>query len=302
MTALAVIEDFNVVEDFGSGVGSAGELASVDQFQFEGAPEAFHGSVVVAVTASAHGGDQTGRLQGCPKVPGGVLNTPVGVEKQSGWRRTMQGRHGESCQDQGGVNCLAHGPADDFAAVEVQNAGEIEPTLVGENVGDIGDPDLVGCSSLWGFYQEIGSNWVIVVAVGGLDPVAALLASTNAPTFHETGNSVASMSKPKVTEFFDDSGRTVGLAAFGVDGRDLLNQCLILERTGPWALTSPIPVIEPAGRNLEVAAKHRDGMVGSHCVNPFVAFPDGSERMPNVFFRMSRCSCKWRISRRAASS
>ena len=143
---------------------------------------------------------------------------------------------------------------------------------------------------------------MIVVAVGGLDPVAALLASTNAPTFHETGNSVASMSKPKVTEFVDDSGRTVGLAAFGVDGRDLLNQCLILERTGPWALTSPIPVIEPAGRNLEVAAKHRDGMVGSHRVNPFVAFPDGSERMPNVFFRMSRCSCKWRISRRAASS
>ena len=214
----------------------------------------------------------------------------------------MQGRHGESCQDQGGVNCLAHGPADDSAAVEVQNACEIEPTLVGENVGDIGDPDLVGCSGLWGFCEEIGSNWVIMVAVGGLDPVAALLASTNAPALHETGNSVASMSKPKVTEFVDDSGRTVGLAAFGVDGRDLLNQCLILQRTGPWALTSPIPVIEPAGRNLEVGAKHRDGMVGSHRVNPLVAFPDGSERMPNVFFRMSRCSCKWRISRRAASS
>ena len=214
----------------------------------------------------------------------------------------MQGRHGESCQDEGGVNCLTHGPADDFAAVEVQNAGEIEPTLVGENVGDIGDPDLVGCSGLWGFYQEIGSNWVIVVAVGGLDPVAALLASTDALALHETGNSVASMSKPKVTEFVDDSGRTVGLAAFGVDGRDLLNQCLILQRTGPWTLTSPIPVIEPAGRNLEVGAKRRDGMVGPHRVNPLVAFPDGSERMPNVFFRMSRCSCKWRISRRAASS
>ncbi len=81
MTALAVIEDFDVVEDFGSGLGSAGEIASVDQFQFEGAPEAFHGSVVVAVNASAHGGDQTGRLQGCPKGPGGVLNTPVGVKK-----------------------------------------------------------------------------------------------------------------------------------------------------------------------------------------------------------------------------
>ena len=302
MTALAVIEDFDVVEDFGSGVGSAGKIASVDQFQFEGAPEAFHCSVVVAVTASAHGGDQTGRLQGCPKVPGGVLNTPVGVKKQSGWRRTMQGRHGESCQDQSGVDCLAHGPADDFATMEVQYTGEIEPTLVGENVGDISDPDLVGSSGLWCFCQQIRSYWVIVVTIGGLDSVAALLAPTDALALHESGNSVPSMSMPKVMEFVDNSGRTVSLAAFGVDDRDLLNQCLIRQGTGPWTLTSPIPVVEPAGRNLEVAAKHRDGMVGSHCVNPFVAFPDGSERMPNVFFRMSRCSCKWRISRRAASS
>jgi len=90
----------------------------------------------------------------------------------------MQGRHGESCQDQSGVDCLAHGPADDFAAVEVQNAGEIEPTLIGENVGDIGDPGLVECTGFLGFCQGIGSNWVIVVAIGGLDPVAALLAST----------------------------------------------------------------------------------------------------------------------------
>ena len=62
MTALAVIEDFNVVEDFGSSVGSAGELGSIDQFQFEGAPGAFHCSVIVAVTPSAHGCDQAGGL------------------------------------------------------------------------------------------------------------------------------------------------------------------------------------------------------------------------------------------------
>ena len=77
----------------------------------------------------------------------------------------MQGRHGESCQDQSGVDCLAHGPADDFATMEVQYTGEIEPTLVGEIVGDIGDPDLVGSGGLWGSCQEIGSNWVIVVTL-----------------------------------------------------------------------------------------------------------------------------------------
>ena len=42
-----------------------------------------HGSVVAAVTPSAHGCDQTGGLQGSSKVAGGVLNTPIGMEKQS---------------------------------------------------------------------------------------------------------------------------------------------------------------------------------------------------------------------------
>ena len=65
------------------------------------------------------------------------------MEKQFGWSRTIQDRHCESSQDQGGVNCLAHDPAGDIAVAELQNAGEIDPTLVGENVGDIADPDLV---------------------------------------------------------------------------------------------------------------------------------------------------------------
>ena len=88
---------------------------------------------------------------------------------------------------------------------------------------------------------------MIVVTIGGLDSVAALLAPTDALALHESGNSVPSMSMPKVMEFVHNSGRTVSLAAFGVDDRDLLNQCLIRQGTGPWTLTSPIPVIEPAG-------------------------------------------------------
>ena len=87
--------------------------------------------------------------------------------------------------------------------------------------------------------------------------VAALLAATEAPAPHETGDAVASMPFPTGTEFIGDLRRAIGLAA--------------------------IPVVEPAGRDLEVVAKHRDGMVGPHRMDPFVAFRGGSERMPNVF-------------------
>ncbi len=52
----------------------------------------------------------------------------------------------------------------------------------------------------------------------------------------------------------------------------------------------------------EVIAEHENGMFVPQRVNPFEAFREGSERIPNVFFKMSRCSRRWRFSRSASSS
>src|ERR1043165_7677055 len=35
-------------------------------------------------------------------------------------------------------------PADDFAGVEVENDGEVEPAACGGDVGDVAGPDLIG--------------------------------------------------------------------------------------------------------------------------------------------------------------
>ena len=56
MGALAIVEAFDVIEDFGARLGVRREVTAVDEVEFEAAPEAFHGGVVVAVGASAHGG------------------------------------------------------------------------------------------------------------------------------------------------------------------------------------------------------------------------------------------------------
>ncbi len=52
---MRVIEAFDIVEDLGSRLAVGGEIASVDELQFEGAPEAFHGGIVVAVALATHG-------------------------------------------------------------------------------------------------------------------------------------------------------------------------------------------------------------------------------------------------------
>ena len=55
MGALAVVKAFDVIEDFGAGLAVAGKVAAIDEVEFEGAPEAFHGGVVIAVAFAAHG-------------------------------------------------------------------------------------------------------------------------------------------------------------------------------------------------------------------------------------------------------
>ena len=49
MKALGIVEAFDVIEDGGAGLVVRGERLAINQLPFEGAPEAFHGGVVVAI-------------------------------------------------------------------------------------------------------------------------------------------------------------------------------------------------------------------------------------------------------------
>src|ERR1044072_3606424 len=151
MSALAVIEGLDVIEDLHASLGAGVEEMAIDELQFEGAPEAFHGGVVIAVASAAHGGDQAGVTQSLAIIGAGVLDAAIGMKKQLGRRATMQQRHGQSFQNQSRVNALTHGPASDLAAIEIQDGGQIEPAFLGFNVSDVSHPELIGCSSLGSF-------------------------------------------------------------------------------------------------------------------------------------------------------
>ena len=96
MGALGVVERFDVVEDMTSSMASSGKTFSVDEFKFEGAPEAFHGRVIVAVAFAAHGGNEFGVGQSGAIGTRGVLDAAVGMEEDFGGASTMEERHGES--------------------------------------------------------------------------------------------------------------------------------------------------------------------------------------------------------------
>jgi hypothetical protein len=50
----AIIEGFDVFKDGSSGVMDRVEDGGADALSFEGAPEGFHGSVIIAVSSGAH--------------------------------------------------------------------------------------------------------------------------------------------------------------------------------------------------------------------------------------------------------
>ena len=54
--------------------------------------------------------------------------------------------HDQGVDDQVGVGRVGHGPADHSAAVEVDDAGEVEPALLGAELGHVGRPELIGSS------------------------------------------------------------------------------------------------------------------------------------------------------------
>jgi hypothetical protein len=59
------------------------------------------------------------------------------------WSLAFNG-HVEGIQSDLGMQCLTHGPAGDLAGVYVEDGGQVEPAFTGRDLGQVGEPDLVG--------------------------------------------------------------------------------------------------------------------------------------------------------------
>ena len=88
-----VVKHFDKIKDGLASLGSGFEVAAIDEFVFEGAPERFHSGIIVAVTFAAHGSDGLGLLECVAVVVTGVLDAAVGMKHQARRRLAMSQRH-----------------------------------------------------------------------------------------------------------------------------------------------------------------------------------------------------------------
>ena len=88
-----------------------------------------------------------------------------------------------------------------------------------------------------------------------------------------------------------NAGAAVSLPTVLMEADDVRQELRILPGAGARLGLAVAPVIIATGRDLQGLAQRANGMLGFHRVNPLIPLVGASERMPKVFFRISRC---WR--------
>src|SRR5207237_4135605 len=127
-------------------------------------------AIVIAVGLAAHRGPEAGGLHHLALVRRGILNASIGTVDQAGARPLPRDGHLQRCQRQVGAQMIRHRPADDPAAVEVHDGGQIKPALIGLDIGDVGEPDPVRRGGKEVSTEQVRSDREAVAAVGGPHP------------------------------------------------------------------------------------------------------------------------------------
>ena len=97
-----------------------------------------------------------------------------------------------------------------------------------------------------------------MVAVGGLDARATLLATAQAALLHEAGDAIASVAAPLLAQLLHQARAAAGLPALLVKRFDRLGQPLILRRARTGTNAPLLPVVVAAGGDFQSAAQRKD--------------------------------------------
>ena len=155
-----------------------------------------------------------------------------------------------------------HTPAHHLPAKQIQNHGQIQPTLVGRDVGDVTRPHLVGCLSSEVALQQVRCNGQLVFAVRG-DHKLFLASGLDAVLFHHASYALFAHSDATCHQFFAHLGPAVFLPDLGVDGPNMDQQgfvadALVGARLG-WLLSAFAPhVLEEAAGLTPSTSQARD--------------------------------------------
>src|SRR6185312_1446990 len=144
MTPDSVVEHLDGLEQAGPCLRPRGVALVVDQLLLRAGEEALRGRVVPAVRPTAHATGDPMPGQQPPIMLAGIPAPAIRMGHQTlAGLATGQG-HFESGDDQPAVDPRAHRPAHDPPRMQVLYRRQVEPTLAGRDMSDVGRPGPIG--------------------------------------------------------------------------------------------------------------------------------------------------------------
>src|SRR6516165_4251782 len=156
---------------------------------------------------------------------------------------------------------IRHRPAYNPAAVQIHDGGQIEPALIGLDVGDIGQPDLVRSSGDEVAVEQIRGDWQVVAAVGGSHPAWPRHDGSDAVTPHQPLDATTARPAALSLQLDMDTRAAITPAGVAVDPPDVVDEVTIGGRSS--ALRARAPGIIAGRRDTEHVAQEPHRIIGA---------------------------------------
>src|SRR5579864_7913394 len=181
---------------------------------------------------------------------------------------------------------VLHGPADDLATVEIHDSGQIEPALVGVDVGNVSEPDQVWCGGNEVPFDQIWSDRVTMPAVGGSRPSRPCHDRVNAMTAHQSLDPATAHAAALGLQFDMNAGAAIPPAIVAVDLLDILQQFAIF--SGSRTFRARAPSVIAGSRDVEHLAHDPHRIVDTAIFDEAESHVRCPAKIAIDFFKMSR--------------
>jgi len=143
------------------------------------------------------------------------MHAAVAVMEETLRRLPPLDRHLERIERELGAYVVRHRPADDPAAAEIKHSREVEETLVGLDVGDVGEPHLVDLLHRELAIENVRRDGMVVTRIHGHDSEPLRARGPDRIFPHDAGDGVATDVDASTDEFVPHANASVVV----VDGR-----------------------------------------------------------------------------------
>jgi hypothetical protein len=151
-----VIVEVEVVFQCREQFRAAGEVAGIDQFVFERAPQPFDEHVVERATAPVHADRNPALFERREEIGRRELRALIGIPDLG----LAEAKRGVECgQAKAGFHRIGEFPTGHEAAEPVHHCGQVQEAAAHRNVSNIGAPDVVGPEDLYAT-QQVGVDLV----------------------------------------------------------------------------------------------------------------------------------------------